>query len=126
MSDSTTPVPKGHKRCPSCQGLVKGPRTLKCPDCGHEFGKASAKPSQAKAKAVHIPKPGTVVKHRPFGDNFASVVSDTKQNVAWSNMQCRAYAITPMDRSVVTAGEYIRGIEPVSDPVYFPSMVEVA
>lgn len=29
--------PQGWKLCPSCEGLVKGPRTKACPKCGHTF-----------------------------------------------------------------------------------------
>jgi hypothetical protein len=36
MSDATSKVPQGYKRCPKCKGIVKGPRTKSC-SCGHVF-----------------------------------------------------------------------------------------
>lgn len=46
----------GHKRCPSCGSLVKGPRTKTCPKCNYQFnGKHKAvatKPAEAPAPAV--------------------------------------------------------------------------
>src|SRR5574343_918909 len=48
-------IPHGYKRCPACQGLVKGPRTKVC-SCGHEFVKGAAKPAKVAkpTKAVAV------------------------------------------------------------------------
>lgn len=34
---STEAQGAGWKRCPGCEGFVKGPVTKVCPSCGHEF-----------------------------------------------------------------------------------------
>jgi hypothetical protein len=34
---SEEPMGGGWKRCPACEGYVKGPVTKVCPSCGHEF-----------------------------------------------------------------------------------------
>jgi hypothetical protein len=36
-SFSDEPMGGGWKRCPACEGYVKGPVTKVCPSCGHEF-----------------------------------------------------------------------------------------
>lgn len=123
MSENTALVPKGHKRCPGCQGFVKGPRTLVCPHCSHEFGKATPKKPKISASGKPVPKE-SIITHPPYGDRFGSNVVNVLSDDRY-NLKFRAFPITPMNRTAIKMTEYAVALsEP--DPVSFPSIVEFA